>query len=53
MQGFFSGMDVKHFGDLDFIDIHQHNQVTILDCLQAIDQVNRTASGKCFKANEK
>jgi hypothetical protein len=29
----------KHFGDLDFIHIHQDNQVTILDSLQAIDQV--------------
>jgi hypothetical protein len=31
----------KHFGDLDFIDIHQDNQVTIFDCLQAIDQVTQ------------
>jgi hypothetical protein len=29
----------KHFGDLDFIDIYQDNQV--FDCLQVIDQVTQ------------
>jgi len=38
-KAFFSVWLSKHFGDLDFIDIHQDNQVTILEHLQAIDQV--------------